>query len=123
MDSGELIRTSDPNNVASSGARASARAPTASKKRCLGTASRDIPQIFLGRKVYISLHDCVFFAGGGCAMFQFLTGFPIFKQKFNLICLIGDLHMDQIVHSNHLKQDGTVDSRVSSISTDVAMLF
>jgi hypothetical protein len=53
------------------------------------------PQIFLGRKVYISCHDCVFCsAGGGCATFQILTRFLIFKWKFNLICLIGDLHID-----------------------------
>jgi hypothetical protein len=49
-------------------------------------------QIFLGRKVYISCHNCDFFflAGGGCAM---LTRFPNFKHNLNLICRIWILHI------------------------------
>ena len=52
-------------------------------------------QIFLGRKVYISCHNCdlIFLAGSGCAMFQILMGFPNFKHDFNLICFIWTLYI------------------------------
>jgi len=40
-----------------------------------------------------------FLAGGGCAVFQNLTGFSEFQLKSSFICLMEGLHMSYINHS------------------------
>jgi len=43
-----------------------------------------------------------FLAGGGCAMFQILTGFSEFQLKSSFICLMEGLYMSYINHSKYL---------------------
>jgi hypothetical protein len=65
-----------------------------------------------------------FLAGGGCAMFQILTGFSEFQLKSSFICLMEGLYMSYINHSKYLGD--RFKPRMAwerSISMYVAVLF